>query len=180
MSKGSPRPRKEKPAQPLRGAPEGITRGAFLGQLTIGALALAGITPLAMSLRSVVPNVLYEPPKRVKVGPLERFTDGATFLPKQRVFVFRDKMTLYSISARCTHLGCTVQLAKMPNAEGGFEFHCPCHGSKFRADGNNFAGPAPGPLTYYKLAVAEDDNQLIVDMGDKADKGWRLTVGGAA
>lgn len=180
MSKGSPLAKKEPRTVPLRGAPEGISRGAFLGRLTIGALAIAGIAPLAMSVRSVVPNVLYEPPKRVKVGPLERFTDGATFLPKQRLFVFREGATLFSISAVCSHLGCTVQLAKMPQVEGGFEFHCPCHGSKFRADGTNFAGPAPSPLKYYELAVAEDDGQLLVDMGTKADKGWRLTIGAAA
>jgi cytochrome b6-f complex iron-sulfur subunit len=180
MSKGSPQPPREKRPTPIRGAPEGLSRGAFLGQLTIGALAIAGITPLAMSVRSVVPNVLYEPPRRMKVGSLDRFTDGATFLPKQRVFIFREAATLYSISARCTHLGCTVQLAKMPQVEGGFEFHCPCHGSKFRADGANFAGPAPSPLSYYRLSVAEDDGQLILDLSEPTDKGWRLTLGAPA
>jgi menaquinol-cytochrome c reductase iron-sulfur subunit len=152
------------------------TRRSFIGKLTIAAVAASCGVPLAMSVRSVVPNMLYEPPMRLKVGPLERFTEGATYLANERAFLFREQETLYSISARCTHLGCTVQLAKMPNAEGGFEFHCPCHGSKFRADGTNFAGPAPSPLPYYKLDLAADDGQLILDMSESASKGWRLTV----
>lgn len=152
------------------------TRRDFIGLLGIAASAISCGVPLVMGVRSYVPNVLYEPPMRVKVGPLARFTEGATYLADQRVFIFKEKDTLFSIGARCTHLGCTVQLAKMPGAEGGYEFHCPCHGSKFRADGTNFAGPAPSPLPYYKLDLAAEDGQLILDMSELADKGWRLTV----
>lgn len=165
----------ERPRLPDGGSLE-LSRRGFIGKLTIGAVAAACLAPLAMSVRSVIPNMLYEPPLRLKVGPLARFTEGATYLASQRVFVFREKETLYCIGARCSHLGCTVQLAKMPNVEGGFEFHCPCHGSKFRADGTNFAGPAPSPLKYYKLDIAPDDGQLILDMSESASKGWRLTV----
>ncbi|MCC7477178.1 Rieske 2Fe-2S domain-containing protein [bacterium] len=152
------------------------SRRDFIGTLGFATAALTCAVPAWMCLRAYVPNVLYEPPRRLKVGPLARFTEGATYLPDQRAFVFREKDTLFSIGARCTHLGCTVQLAKMPEVEGGYEFHCPCHGSKFRADGTNFAGPAPSPLPYYTLDIAAEDDQLILDMSVLADKGWRLTV----
>ena len=127
------------------------------------------------------------------IGPFERFTTsssgdsltgsfagGATFLPEQRVFVFREAHTFHCISAVCTHLGCTVQLARAAAAAGApagtVEFHCPCHGSKYHGDGTPYAGPAPRPLDYFKLAIAPDDGQLVVDLGERADKGWRLTV----
>jgi cytochrome b6-f complex iron-sulfur subunit len=152
------------------------SRRGFIGVLGAGAVAVGIGVPAVFSLRSVVPNVLYEPPQQVKLGALDSFTDGSTFIASQRMFVFREKNTFFCISARCTHLGCTVQLVNIKEAEGGFEFHCPCHGSKFRADGTNFAGPAPRPLFYYKLAVAADDGQLVADMSQPADKGWRLTV----
>jgi cytochrome b6-f complex iron-sulfur subunit len=178
-----PRLRAVHPAQPAAGAQiahaagqDASSRRGFLSWLGAVAVAAGIGIPGILSLRSVVPNVLYEPPQQVRLGPLDSFADGSTFIADQRLFVFRQQNTLYCISARCTHLGCTVQLVNMKEAQGGFEFHCPCHGSKFRADGANFAGPAPRPLYYYKLSVAADDGQLIADMAQPADKGWRLTV----
>jgi len=161
------------PVHPSEGA---TTRRGFIGWLGAGAVALGIGLPAALSVRSVVPNALYEEPRQLKLGPLDSFADGSTFVAAKRLFIFREKNILYCVSAICTHLGCTVQLVNMKEAAGGFEFHCPCHGSKFRADGTNFAGPAPKPLMYYKLSVTPDDGQLMADLSQPAGKGWRLTV----
>ena len=44
----------------------------------------------AASLRSLVPNVSYDAPTTVKLGPPADFPDGLKFLPDERLFVFRE------------------------------------------------------------------------------------------
>jgi len=47
---------------------------------------------------------------------------------------------LHAFSARCTHLGCRIDRVI------GDQAVCPCHGSRYRADGTVAAGPATRPL----------------------------------
>jgi len=137
-------------------------------------------------LRALVPDVLYEEPLRFKLGAPADFPEGATFLDDRRLFVFREQSTFYAISATCTHLGCTVKMNKLAQAQSvktangtfqeSWEFHCPCHGSKFYADGTNYAGPAPKPLNWVRLEVAPEDGQLVVNLSEKVAQNFRLTV----
>lgn len=91
----------EAPAQPQR--------RSFLQKLGLGAL-LAAVGGEGYTLvRALVPNVLYEPPMRFKLGSPQQFPEGVTFLDEHRVFIVREKDTLHAISATCTHLGCTVK-----------------------------------------------------------------------
>ena len=162
------------------------TRRGVLSKLGIGAVLAAIGTQGYALLRSLVPNVLYEEPQRLKVGPPDQFPEGATFLENQRLFVVRERNTLYAISAVCTHLGCTVEMLSLAQpkraringqlVEERREFHCPCHGSKYYGDGTNYAGPAPKPLAWYKLEVSPDDGQLIVDFAQPVNQSFRLTV----
>ena len=68
------------------------------------------------------------------------------------------------MSAVCTHLGCTVNLA-------GKGFHCPCHGSVFNPNGAVVSGPAPAPLAWFELTLSRDGH-LVIDTSQpvKADK----------
>jgi nucleotide-binding universal stress UspA family protein/nitrite reductase/ring-hydroxylating ferredoxin subunit len=60
----------------------------------------------------------------------------------EKLAVFRDEDgASYSMSARCTHLGCVVEW----NA-GESTFDCPCHGSRFDPHGAVVTGPAGRPL----------------------------------
>jgi menaquinol-cytochrome c reductase iron-sulfur subunit len=138
------------------------------------------------SLRSLVPNVSYDAPTTVKLGAPLDFPDGLKFLPEQRLFVFREGHTFYAMSAVCTHLGCTVRAEALPRVETKrlgdrslrltHRFLCPCHGSRYEGDGTAVSGPAPKPLAWYRLSVAPDDGQLVVDLADQVERDFRLTV----
>jgi len=160
------------------------SRRSFLGRLGLGALLAGFLGQGYAMLRSLVPNVLYEPPQRFKVGPPDQFPVGMTFLEDRRIFIAREQEGLYAISATCTHLGCTVKMVNLSQPrkvqvhgkqiEIAREFHCPCHGSKYYGDGTNYAGPAPKPLSWYKLETAAEDGQLIVDLSQTVERNFRL------
>jgi menaquinol-cytochrome c reductase iron-sulfur subunit len=161
-------------------------RRDFLLKLGAGAGAAAVGTQAVASLRSLVPNVSYDAPTTVKLGAPIDFPEGLKFLPDERLFVFRQGQTFHAISATCTHLGCTVRAEALSSptvAEVGgaplkltHRFQCPCHGSQYTGDGVNVAGPAPRPLAWYRLSVAADDGQLVVDLADEVDRDFRLTL----
>ena len=161
-------------------------RRDFLMKLGLGA-GIAGIAIQGVaSLRSLVPNVSYDAPTTVKLGQPRDFPDGMKFLSDERLFVFRNGNTFHAVSAVCTHLGCTVRAEALSRVEerdvGGTKlrlthrFLCPCHGSRYEGDGTNVSGPAPKPLAWYRLSVALDDGQLVVDLADEVNHDFRLTV----
>jgi cytochrome b6-f complex iron-sulfur subunit len=119
---------------------------------------------LAAAGRFLVPNVLYEPNRRFKGMKPEDYPEGPTFLPNLRVFLFREGKRFHAVSAVCTHLGCTVNLA-------GKGFHCPCHGSVFNPNGAVVSGPAPSPLAWFELTLSRDGH-LVIDTSQaiKADR----------
>ncbi len=166
--------------------PQNTDRRDFLLKLGAGAGFVAITAQAGASLRSLVPNVTYDAPTTVKLGPPEEFPDGLKFLPDERLFVFRNGKTFHAISAVCTHLGCTVRAEALARPEEQtiegqplrltHRFMCPCHGSTYRGDGSNVSGPAPTPLAWYRLAVSPDDGQLVVDLADEVDHAFRLTL----
>jgi cytochrome b6-f complex iron-sulfur subunit len=167
-------------------ADDPITRRTLLTRLGTAA-GVAGIgAQAAILVRSFVPNVSYDPPSSVKVGPPESFADGLTFLADRRVFIVRDSKAFRALSAVCTHLGCTVRAEAIerpdPADQSGrrqvqvHQFSCPCHGSRYAADGSNLSGPAPRPLPAFRLALAPDDGQLVVDLRDEVAPASALTL----
>jgi cytochrome b6-f complex iron-sulfur subunit len=67
----------------------------------------------------------------------------------QPVGVFEYQGKVHALSLVCTHLGCLVSWVP---TEG--EFHCPCHGSRYDANGAVLQGPAPLPLKRYDARVS--------------------------
>lgn len=162
------------------------SRRSFLGRLTAAAAAVGALVAGWPLLRSLVPNILYEPPKRFRIGTPESFQEGVTFLEEHRLFLFRESSSFHTISAICTHLGCTVKFAafatpreetvRQYNYREFGEFHCPCHGSKFHGEGTNFAGPAPRPLKCFHLELSRATGELVVDTATEVPRDFRLVV----
>ncbi len=136
------------------GAP--VSRRAFLVGLAAVLTTAVGTVPALF--RFISPAVAYEPPARFKLGFPQEFASGSVkFDDVHRVFIVREKDTFYAMDAVCTHLGCTPRWEET----AGIIF-CPCHGSKFTREGQNFAGPAPRPLDRLGIRLAED-GRLEVD-----------------
>jgi menaquinol-cytochrome c reductase iron-sulfur subunit len=167
-------------------APEPADRRTFLARLAGGVAALATLVVSWPLVRSLLPNVLYEPPRRFKVGLPETFQEGVVFLDERRIFLFREGGRFHAMSGVCTHLGCTVKYSAFGSPtektvrghtfKAAGEFICPCHGSKFHGEGTNFAGPAPRPLQSYHVELSAADGQLVVDLAREVDREFRLVV----
>ncbi len=142
------------------------------GAVGITALVSAVGVSLAAVVRFLMPSVFYEPPQTFKIGQPGDFPFGPpTFLVDEKIFVFRDRDKGFAVaSAVCTHLGCTVAYF---SSDG--DFHCPCHGSVFGADGKVLHGPAPRPLDWFEITEARD-GQLRVDKDKVVPPTYRLMV----
>lgn len=134
-----------------------ITRRLFFSVLGKASILIALLAEAVGAIKAFIPQVLYEPPSKYKVGKPDDFPEGITFLPEHKLYIVRDGNDFHSISAVCTHLYCVVDWK--PDRS---EFYCSCHGSVFSQDGTNLTGAAPKPLPWYALSVAPDGN-LVVD-----------------
>lgn len=157
------------PNRAPQAAPTEATRRRFLF-LTGTTSVVAGVIGfIGATARYLFPNVLYEPPSRFPVGRPADFPPGsATLLPERRVFVFNSAAGFYAVSSVCTHLGCNVRIA-----EDGFT--CPCHGSRFDANGQVVSGPAPRPLAWFGLSLSPR-GELVVDERRLVEPDYRFKV----
>jgi cytochrome b6-f complex iron-sulfur subunit len=115
------------------------------------------------------PRVTYGEPSRFKVGKPESFPMGTRLpLARQRVTIVRTDAGMCAISNTCTHLGCVVATTEI-----GFD--CPCHGSRFDAEGTVLGGPAPRPLAWFKLEMSPN-GELEVDTAAPVPAGTFLKV----
>jgi cytochrome b6-f complex iron-sulfur subunit len=65
---------------------------------------------------------------------------------------------LVALYRKCVHLGCSV-----PHCPTSSLFECPCHGSKYRLNGEYYSGPAPRGLDRFPVVVS--GSSVMVDTG---------------
>lgn len=156
-----------------RAAPLGadVSRRDFLSEVAFAALGIAGLGAAVVTYRYLSPNVLFEPSTTFRAGNPDRYpVNSVTYLADQQVYIVRTKDGFYAVSAVCTHLGCITQWK--PEAD---QIACPCHGSKFRADGTKIEGPAPISLPHFSITLTAD-GELRVDKLETAKPTQALRV----
>jgi Rieske Fe-S protein len=122
----------------------------------IRVAAWAVVAMLLAALRAVTGRLiaLQSGPRTVvvPVDPQQQLTFVAD------VVVCRTKDGIRALSARCTHLGCTIA----QHADGLLV--CPCHGSRFHLDGTVARGPAARPLVVLPHRVDRAAGTIVVQV----------------
>lgn len=137
--------------------PDGSRRN-FLNTATVGLAGLCGLGLAAGVGRAVIPDIDDAGPRQFVVGTLPDFKiNTVTPLRDRDLFLVRGEAGIAAVSARCTHLGCTVR-----RTETGFA--CPCHGALFGHRGEIISGPQRRPLPWYAVTVVEPGGRLMVDL----------------
>lgn len=148
--------------------PQPASRRDVLGLTSLFATITAFLFALGGMIRLPKAAVLASPSKRFRVSLPETLKSGEAFVPPGRpVALFRDEQGVYAISTVCTHLGCIVRATEVG-------FQCPCHGSKFAADGGVTQGPAPRALPW--LEVKKAGGAWIVDQEKTVQPGTKVSV----
>lgn len=95
------------------------------------------------------------------------YTNGSmTYAQEVKAWLIHDKKGFYSISAICTHLGCTV------NEKEG-QFICPCHESKYEKSGKVIQGPATKNLPHFEVYLSKN-NQIVINREKEVSPSQRL------
>lgn len=84
----------------------------------------------------------------VEPGQIPPAGDAPVSIPSGRFHVSNTEQGLLILYGVCTHLGC---LPKWNTTTTRFE--CPCHGSKYNANGTYIEGPAPRGLDRFPVTV---------------------------
>lgn len=132
-----------------------LSRREFLKLGINSLLSLSGVLGLGGLIRFLSFEMDPAAPSQYDLGPATDFPQGSrimlTYIPA--VILHRDDGFL-ALSLVCTHLGCTV-------GQLGDGYECPCHGSRFDADGLVARGPASSPLKKLRVEVNEAGNLIL-------------------
>ena len=133
-----------------------LTRRDFLKITSRGLLGLSGLLGLAGIIRFLSFEPDPPPPQRFDVGPSSLYPKGSRSVLKDvPALLIHSAEGLTALSLTCPHLGCTVDASSD-------ELECPCHGSRYAADGQLLQGPATKRLPTLKIETGPDEHLMIV------------------
>jgi Rieske Fe-S protein len=96
----------------------------------------------------------------IDAGPESDYVNDGVYdkFRTQGFFVVRRSGQLYAISSICTHMGCKVK------EEPDMSYRCPCHGSRYDADGKVTHGPAIHDLMHLPTTVDSNGHLIITGL----------------
>ena len=120
-----------------------IKKSTVWGGYALGALALGFPVFSFIGFRKISKKTITFPPDAQHA--VAHFKEGA--------YLMSTKEGFRALSAKCPHLGCTVNFDAV--AQG---FKCPCHGSTFDVSGAWISGPAQRNLQPLPVKKQPDGN----------------------
>jgi cytochrome b6-f complex iron-sulfur subunit len=132
-----------------------LSRRGFMDLFVKASLAGAALFGVGALGRYISFQVEGGHPSTYDLGPASDFPAGSsTPAPEIPALIIHNDQGFKALSLVCPHLGCTVNVTD----EG---FACPCHGSRFLADGSLRNGPASHPLTSLKAEVNAEGHLIL-------------------
>ncbi len=125
------------------------SRRQFIRWATLAVLAL-----LVAAFRSLAERLAALQPRSRRVVVPADLPQDVVFVDD--VIVCRTDNGVRALSARCTHLGCTL------TSRSGDMLVCPCHGSRFHLDGSVARGPASRALEVLPHRVDRAAGTIVV------------------
>ncbi len=126
-----------------------LSRRDFLKLARNGFLLLSGGLAVGGLLRFLDYEANPAPQTEFDLGLASNYPlHSHTPLSEPPAILIHSEKGFSALSLVCTHLGCTVE----KNAQG---FACPCHGSRYDADGKVTHGPASQPLRSLRVEVTD-------------------------
>jgi cytochrome b6-f complex iron-sulfur subunit len=123
-----------------------MKRRDFINKMAIGTASGVGAVGIAAVITEILPPET-ESFSLIKIGHIDDFPiNEFSFIPENKIYLFRGRRQIRVLSGVCTHLGCTIK-----NTEQGFD--CPCHGSHFDKTGKACSGPASRSLDRLNVEV---------------------------
>jgi Rieske Fe-S protein len=123
----------------------GVLTGAALAQTAAAAVKIGDLEKLAKDYDTIPFEIEKVKALLVRIPKPTKMEDNVVEATIKDTKVY---LTAYTLI--CTHAGCVVGAPNADHIQG-----CPCHGSKFNADGSVAAGPAKKPLKAIKLEVKD-------------------------